>query len=600
MSGEIAEGILPQLLRGLYVDRRSGTLELVRGDERQSLRFRGGHIVNATTNVVEDRLGGMLVRRGLLSQADLARATELVVREKRRLGEVLVELGLIDASGLEDAIALHVHEMLARAFTWTDGRYAFEDEKGAPAQSELTLKLSTGELILEAVRAVRDPDVVRYALGDIDRVLALSSDPLLRFQQLTLSPTDGFVLSRVDGVASAREILQMIPLPEEETQRSLFGLLSTGVIEYAEGQRRQRDAAAPAQAARQTLRFAPPEARPPSQAEAPVPPPAATAAPAPPAPLLRPAVAAPAQAPPPAAAASPAAPAPPPAPTAQVDPKAEERRREILEAWEGLKDRNHFEVLGLSRQVGEAEVKEAYFQLAKRFHPDVHHSASLADLRDKLEAVFIRLGQAYDTLRDPKRRGEYEERLGRFKPRAAQIPAAADAPAAAPEPKAARDPEEEKHLAEEALHKAAKLLEHAKTLEQEKPDEPEHQRLTYDAIQLLEPVLETLAGKSRLRAQLLLARGYSKNRKWAKRAEELLLGAGRENPQSAEPWALLGAIYAGSGLRARALSMYRKALELKPDHEEAGRYLAENAPPEAAAPEAEGGGGLLGRLFRKG
>ena len=30
----------------------------------------------------------------------------------------------------------------------------------------------------------------------------------------------------------------MIPLPVEETQRSLFGLLSTGVIEYAEGQRR--------------------------------------------------------------------------------------------------------------------------------------------------------------------------------------------------------------------------------------------------------------------------------------------------------------------------------------------------------------------------
>ncbi len=32
-------------------------LHLVRGDERQSLRFRGGHIVNAHTNVVEERLG---------------------------------------------------------------------------------------------------------------------------------------------------------------------------------------------------------------------------------------------------------------------------------------------------------------------------------------------------------------------------------------------------------------------------------------------------------------------------------------------------------------------------------------------------------------
>ena len=590
-SGEIAEGVLPELLRTMYVGRLSGMLHLVRGGEEQSLRFRGGHIVNAHTNIVEDRLGEMLVRRRLLSEADLARATEVVVREKRRLGEVLAELGLLDANGLEDAIALHVHEMLARLFAWPDGLYVFKDETEAPSAGEVTLKLSTGELILEAVRAVRDPDVVRYALGDLDRVLALSSDPLLRFQKLTLSPTDGFVLSRIDGVASAREILQMIPLPVEETQKSLFGLLSTGVIEYAPGQRRKRDSAAPAPPAREAQAAAS-EAPPVPHAEAPPPPMP------PPHPSPAPAAAArvPAAAPPPAA--EPAAAAVP------LDQKAEERRREIMEAWEGLETRNHFEVLGLARAVGETEVKEAYFRLAKRFHPDVHHGASLGDLRDKLEAVFIRLGQAYDTLRDPKRRGEYEERLGRFKARPAQLPPQAQVagPAAAPEPPPPRDPEEDARLADESLRKAAKLMEQAKALEQEKPDEPEHQRLTYDAIQLLEPILETLQGKPRLRAQLLLARGYSKNPKWAKRAEELLLNSARENPQAAEPWALLGGIYAARGLRTRALSMYKKALEVKPDHEEAFKWLAENAGPEPEPPgdEGAGGGGLLGRLFRKG
>ncbi len=590
-SGEIAEGVLPELLRTMYVGRRSGVLHLVRGEEEQSLRFRGGHIVNAHTNIVADRLGEMLVRRGLLSVADLARATEVVVREKRRLGEVLAELGLLDANGLEDAIALHVHEMLARLFAWPDGLYAFKDEAEEPSSSEVTLKLSTGELILEAVRAVKDPDVVRYALGDIDRVLALSGDPLLRFQKLTLSPTDGFVLSRIDGALSAREILQMIPLPEEETQKSLFGLLSTGVIEHAAGQRRKRDSAAPAHPAREAAAAAaePPQAR---AAEAPAAPPTQ---PSPP-PLA--AAAAPSE--PSAAPARAAAPAEPPAASPPLDQKAEERRVEIMEAWEGLETRNHFEILGLSRAVNETEVKEAYFRLAKRFHPDVHHGASLGDMRDKLEAVFIKLGQAYDTLRDPKRRGEYEERLGRFKPRGPQLPTQGQAsvPTEA-EPPPPRDLEEEARVAEESLRKAAKLLEVAKNLEQEKPDEPEHARLTYDAIQLLEPILDVVQGKSRLRAQVLLARGYSKNPKWGKRAEELLLDASRENPTAAEPWALLGGIYAARGLRTRSVSMYKKALEVNPDHEEARRYLAENAGPEQPPPEDEGGGGLLGRLFRK-
>ena len=112
-------------------------------------------------------------------------------------------------------------------------------------------------------------------------------------------------------------------------------------------------------------------------------------------------------------------------------------------------------------------------------------------------------------------------------------------------------------------------------------------------------MLETATGKSKLRAQLLLARGYSKNPKWAKRAEELLLEASRENPKSIEPLALLGSIYAARGIKSRALSMYKKVLELKSDHEEAFKYVAENSVAEPPPEEPESGG-LLGRLFRKG
>ena len=289
--------------------------------------------------------------------------------------------------------------------------------------------------------------------------------------------------------------------------------------------------------------------------------------------------------PPPAAA--PPAPAEPPgrrAPRPEpADEKAAERRREILEAWDGLKTRTHFEVLGLSRSVGEAEVKDAYFRLAKRFHPDVHHGASLGDLRDKLEAVFIRLGEAYDVLRDPRKRADYEGRLGRPKP-GAPAPEAGGPEPAAPEPP--RDPEEQARLAEEAIRRAAKLVEQEKY---------------WDAIQLLEPAVEAVQGKPRLRARVLLARTYARNPKWAKSAETMLLAATREEPKAVEPWALLGAIYAEKGLRTRATAMYRKVLELKPDHEEAAQYLALHAAaPEP--PEDEGGreGGLLGRLFRKG
>ena len=63
------------------------------GEVRHGLRFRRGDIVNARTNVVGERLGEMMVRRGLLTTTDLARATTIVIRTHRRLGAVLLEMG---------------------------------------------------------------------------------------------------------------------------------------------------------------------------------------------------------------------------------------------------------------------------------------------------------------------------------------------------------------------------------------------------------------------------------------------------------------------------------------------------------------------------
>jgi tetratricopeptide (TPR) repeat protein len=630
MKGELAEGVVPNLLRELYVGRRTGTLTLVKTDEKQSLRVRRGHIVNAHTTVKTERLGETLVNRGLLTEDDFARATEVALQGNKRLGEAFLELGIMDESGLEDAVALHVHTLLAKVFTWDEGTYNFDEEEETPG--ELTLKLSTADLILEAVRAITDPDVVVYLLGDRDGVLALSSDPLLRFQQLKLSPTDGFVMSRVDGTMSAREIEGMIPLPPEEVQRSLLGLLSTGIIEFDDEARKPREektrapssataptppsppgdegssspppaAAAPAGAppAAPHPRAEPPRSEPPAAAPPPEKPPPPVKEPA-----ARPAAGKPPAAEPPAATPDKPPvekpPAPPPTPTAQpsppseppaakpapqaaaapadetpapVDEAAAERRREIDEAWDDRKTRTHFEVLGLARSATDADVKEAYFNLAKRFHPDVHHGASLGDLQDKLEAVFIRLGEAYGVLRDTDKRRDYEGWLGRPKPQTSE-----DGEPGSAEP----DPEAEARQAEAAVVHAGALLKEEKY---------------WDAIQKLEPLMERLTGTNRLRAQLILARCYLQNPKWVKTAKETLETAVRENPKSPVAYSLLAGLYKQLGLKTRAASTYRKVLELKPEDKEAAEALAGLGTQKEEPPPAPEGGGFLKKIFRR-
>jgi hypothetical protein len=537
VKGTLGEGVLPSVLRELYVGRKTGVLRFTQGSARRTIHFVKGSIVNAASEVPEEHLGEVLVRLGRLTRADFERAGEAARREHKRLGAVLMALGLFSPDQLGDALALHAHEILLRIFEASgEESYEFEPAENEVAQGEFTLKLSTGEIILDAVRRVRDPDVVRYALGDIDRVLTLSGDPLLRFQRINLSPTDGYILSRIDGTMSIREIMQLLSLPAEDVQRSLFGLLCTGIVEQPAG---------PPKAPPKAVPIRPRSASPP--------------APARPAPAIVP--------------AAPLAPVAPVRPEASPDTQA--KRREIVKAHETLRAKSHFEALGIERTATDAQVKEAYFRLAKRFHPDTHHDPNMADLRDKLETVFIRLGEAYEVLRNPRSRAAYESDTASRAPRAPAPEARAAAPPPAPAgPPPAMDPT----VAAQSVRRAEKYMAEEKY---------------WDAIQLLEVAVPVLAGKPKQRARLDLARAYTKNPNWVHQAEETLHEVVREDPKNVEAYLALGQLYKAGGLRGRSVSMFRKALELKPENEEALAELSAAEPePEATEP-----GGFLKKLF---
>jgi serine/threonine-protein kinase len=216
------------MLRDAYVGGKSGLLHFTSGRGQRGLRIVKGHITHAASDIAGERMGEVLVRYGVISQDDMERALQV----DGRLGAVLSGTGLLDREKLEEALGLHVREILFAMLEGEDGSCAFEELAEEASEGEVVSTLSTGQVILEATRRVQDPEMVRRVLGDQARLLALSSDPLLRFQRITLTPTDGYVLSRVDGTLSARDVITLSPVPPEDTERSLFGLLCTGIIDH--------------------------------------------------------------------------------------------------------------------------------------------------------------------------------------------------------------------------------------------------------------------------------------------------------------------------------------------------------------------------------
>lgn len=64
--------------------------------------------------------------------------------------------------------------------------------------------------------------------------------------------------------------------------------------------------------------------------------------------------------------------------------------------------RDYYEILGISKNASEAEIKSAYRKLARQHHPDVDKSAGAAER-------FKEISEAYQVLSDPQKKGTYDQ-----------------------------------------------------------------------------------------------------------------------------------------------------------------------------------------------
>jgi curved DNA-binding protein CbpA len=220
----------------------------------------------------------------------------------------------------------------------------------------------------------------------------------------------------------------------------------------------------------------------------------------------------------------------------------EKKIKEVVALSEKISEMNYYQILDIPENAPQDKIKKAYFELARKYHPDSFGEDVSSDNREKIDDVFTHVTRAYHAISSTGKKQVYES--------------------------ARETPEEEKKVETEA--KAEKRFRQGKTL---------YNQGRY------EEALVTVEEAVRLKRTsgdffLLYAMIESKVPQFKQKAEDDFKKAIELAPFNPETYMGLGIYYKQEGLPIKATKMFKSALRLDSGHKGAQSELGVFETPE--------------------
>jgi len=356
MKGTLTEQPLAELIREISSRSLSGTLRLEHERAQTAVYFDSGQLIYAASNLRTLRLREYLIKRGTIAEKDFASLKNNP--SDLALAAALSAGGTLSEKDVDSLISTLVADVLRVALLWTEGAWQFTER--ARLAEPVRAQIDTDSLLRETAQ--------RMPLMFVSQRLGNSNEIMSRAAQVSptsnFSPIESFVLSRLDSPMSLADLVVLSGLPELDAYRVIYGLALSGFIKREHWQN----------AFRAGLRKSNEQ------------------------------------------------------PGSHSTPEAPAREKPTESRWTSASDEegdlekfllrlrqatNYYEIMELPPTAEANVIKDAYYALARRYHPDRFHLKSGTQLHAELSSAFARITQAYETLTNPNARFTYDQSLER-------------------------------------------------------------------------------------------------------------------------------------------------------------------------------------------
>ncbi len=354
MNGQLSEQPLAELIREISAKTLSGRLRVRHERIEAVVYFKEGLLIYAASNVRSLRLIEYLKSGKMIAGNELERLKSL--HSDLALAEAISAEKLLAPATLENLQIKLVSDVLRVVLLWTEGSWEFNNL--SHLKEQVSFKIDTDTLVLEAGRRT-PPSFATSRFGDPGEMIfpvanALTSNNLL--------PQEGFMLSRLDGPTALSDLVALSGLGELDALNLIYALAVSGLVRREKWKEVLGNKGA---WSRQQIQ------KPADGVELPVEDVASESS------------------------------------TAPV--VSETNLEEFLARLSAAT--THYEVLKVDDKAQSAEIKHAYYEIARRYHPDKFRQQAASSMHALLDSAFARITQAYETLTDDKRRKSYDSKL---------------------------------------------------------------------------------------------------------------------------------------------------------------------------------------------
>lgn len=380
LKGNLQDSSFAELLVETSQARLSGSFRFSQDEKKAVVYLRDGDVIFAVSNLRKHRLFEILLSKNILNKEILVEIPNFT--NDLELSQALLSKKILEQQTIDKLFAYQVSDILKTVLLWQSGNWVYNHL--ARAKGDINFQIDITPLLLSYARSLPVETVIKRFKSFEEKFVSREIFSV----NLDLTPPEAYIFSRLTTTPTRiQDIKNMCGLSDSETLKTLYTLWLGNLIARKNwssvfSETRIRDILSvkltlvkeAAVVSTQTSAVAPNNVTPATET------------------VIEPE-------------------------EVELEILEEEinEQKALEEYLENVeKAASYYEILGVNIEAQTSDIKTAYFQLAKKYHPDKFHQESNEGLQQRIQSAFTEIARAYDTLKDKDTREVYDYKLRKY------------------------------------------------------------------------------------------------------------------------------------------------------------------------------------------